>query len=326
MDVKALKLSKTMEDMIKAATLHQERVTDDIISGDVVIHGMRVMGRTNTIVALLDRGLVTAEKAGCNWLTEDGLAVRAALTGESLDAPPFHELGDDVTPEDHPTESDMITGARDAWINAREAAIEADNARLAAGLDDESVEPEVMEQMRADATDCDDCKGDHDAHVPCRIHRDPIAYSKHVDALMSDVLTNELPGDAERAWDAENAAMEAASVRDEYEGESVAEIINRVITADDIMIKTDRTFVSMNYLNTMRRIHADRADRRNRWKTLQATVIADMPNLFELIDAVYAEGKITFKQVDRERRRIRIITRPTLGSKHKPSKSRRNRH
>lgn len=388
MDVKALKLSKTMEDMIKAATLHEVRGEDATISGEITYHGMRVVGRSNTIVALLDRGLVTFELAGCHWLTEDGLAVRAELTGESLEAPSFPSLGEDVTPEDHPTESDMITGterqahaetmaqsaamqhyrnatSEDVSISAYDSPqyraskelmmltgtmaypdltgeevyelIHSFNegeslrdlvdiyrfGRDSARLDDESVEPEVMEQMRVDSTGCDDCKGDHDVLVPCRIHRDPIAYSEHIDALMSDVLTNELPGDAERAWDAENAAMEAASIRAEYEGESVAEFINGVITADDIMVKTPRTFVSMNYLNTMRRISEDRRVGMARWRTVQQSLIEDRVNLFALIDSVVEAGKIGFGMADREKRKIMNTCRPTIGVKHKPSKRKR---
>lgn len=195
-------------------------------------------------------------------------------------------------------------------------------------FDDSACEPEVTEQMRADATDCDDCKGDHDTIVACRIHRDPVAYTEHIDSLIlelspmtdqyADYSTNELPGDAERAWDAENAAMEAASIRAEYEGEFDDD--------DDVMVKTPRTFVSMNYLNTMRRIHADRAISRDKWKDRQYGVIADRVNLFALIDSTHAAGKISFGMADREKRKIRNITRPTLGCKHKPSKSRRNRH
>ncbi len=76
------KLSVAMEDMIKGAEIHEVRV-----NGEIVRHGYMVAGRTNTIVALIDRGLITTSDAGnygINWLTPAGMQVWSELTGNDL--------------------------------------------------------------------------------------------------------------------------------------------------------------------------------------------------------------------------------------------------
>lgn len=356
------RLSKPMETMIKGATEHHVRV-----DGEIVRSGYIVFGSTNTIVALMERGVCTPAMSamegnyGFHWLTDDGLSIRASLVYDDMsDADRIAEdarisareaaiVADNVAmSEDHPAVSDTITDvpsiaelttrdlldgseAAEARISARLADVmalypfpmeAADFDRMNADLEGADIEgenareiaaerEEAMEQMRADASDCDDCKGDHDTIVTCRIHRNVHAYSEHIDSLMlSELEASKLDPDA---------TIEVGQHRLDAE-----KIIERVITADDVMVRLPRgNLVSMAYLNTMRRIHADSLVRYDAWKTKQYAVIADTPNLFALIDGVLEAGKISFGYADREKRRIRNITRPKLGSKRKPSKNRR---
>lgn len=347
------KLSKPMEDMIKGAVLHEVRV-----DGIVVMHGLMVAGRVGTIVALIDRELITTSDAGhygLNWLTDEGIKVYAELTGESVEAPSYPSLGDDVTPEDHQAAPDMITemdcyvcgksadteilfknGTRlglcesvmcrevaddegmifidvigghdineraarihaetaDDYINAREAAIEADNARLAAEWDDVAAGEEHYESMNPE--------------------------------------TNELPGDAERIFDMENAALEGADIRAEYEAEVaeesrhaaiVDELIAEIYADDRPMFLTSKgSFVSGSYVNTMRRIAGESRNSILAWRSRQYESRLTMDDDFHVLDMMVDEGTISFGRADRYKRVIRATCRPRIGAKRKPSKNRR---
>lgn len=273
------RLSKPMETMIKGATEHHVRV-----DGEIVRSGYIIFGSTNTIVALIDRGVCTPAMSamegnyGFHWLTDDGLSIRASLVYDDM------------------SDADRI--AEDARISAREAAIVADSVAMSedhpAVSDTITDVPSIAELTTRDL-----------------IHRNVHAYSEHIDSLMlSELEASKLDPDA---------TVEVGQHRLDAE-----KIIERVITADDVMVRLPRgNLVSMAYLNTMRRIHADSLVRYDAWKTNQLSVIADAPNLFALIDGVLEAGKISFGYADREKRRIRNITRPKLGSKRKPSKNRR---
>lgn len=368
-DVKALKLSETM---IKAIELGQ--------------YGNTIIGNSNTMAALVGRGLIgpgrsehvltelghqayeaitgrtdsrdrllnaaaeihyanaTSEDGGRSFYTSEtyrasaravteiaermfpGIehetvhALLADSSGDSLARMIRDHLADralcaaqdaaELASEDHRAEPDMITDARDARINAREAVIEADNARLAAEWDDVSVGEEHYESLNLE--------------------------------------TNELPGDIERAWDAENAAAERRDIESEYEAEAEAEkaevdaieaariaaydaklidgLVSDLLSDDRLMWLTPKgVFVSNNYVNTMRRIGEVARVNASGFELRRQHMIDDAPNLFALIDDVFSQGKITFGEADREKRRIRAFCRPSLGSKRKPSGKRRSR-
>ncbi len=108
------KLSEAMENVVRDAVRRDVRVDEE--DGR---RGWVVSGRANTVVALITRGLVTVREHGQYWLTDAGREVRV-----------------------------------DLLINAREAAIEADNARMRAGLyDEESDEVTSVEPVTAGTSD-----------------------------------------------------------------------------------------------------------------------------------------------------------------------------
>lgn len=300
-DAKALKLSEPMIKMISGAEIHEVWV-----NGEIVRRGYMIAGRSGTIVALMDRGICTASSAefhGMNWLTELGLVALTSLTGTEVPSMDDMPVYLNTTSEDHPTQSDMITDTRDAWINRREAAIEADNARMGAEWDDVAAGEEHYESLNPE--------------------------------------TNELPYDAERIFDMENAALEGADIRAEYEAEvaeesrnavvdymnaelDVAMLIAEIMADDRLMYYTPKgVFVSGNYVETMRRISGERAAKMLEWQATRDEIVAGG---FGHIDRLLDSGTITYGHADRMKRKIRVMARPHIGAKRKPSSSkRRNR-
>lgn len=137
--------------------------------------------------------------------------------------------------------------------------------------------------------------------------------------------SNELPGDIERAWDAENAAAERRDIESEYAAEIAEEIVSEIMTDDRLMHLTKKgVFVSQHYMNTMRRIASEREDARAEWRRYQGDVLTASGDGFKIIDDLIAAGKISFTVGDREKRRIRNTCRPSVlkGRKYKASKTR----
>jgi hypothetical protein len=319
------KLSGPMEDMIKGAEVHETR-----INGKIVRRGYMVAGRSNTIVALIDRGLITTSDAGnhgINWLTESGLVVLHDLTGVEVpgmdDMPVFLPNGFRDVPmsEDHPADScnDCESG--------------------------QTCPEHCTHRGGTNSTPCprhDVASEDHpadsgmitDAPVEVRdwVH---VAHSVPMEAGDFDRMN----ADAERAdLDSENvrefAAEREEAMDDWHERNSVVDYINTELDAamifveamsdDRLMTLTSKgVFVSRAYINVMSRIAAMSADRMQLWRAHQADVIRETPNLFALLDAMHREGTITFGKADKEKRKIRNTCRPCLGVKRKPSKHHR---
>lgn len=279
------KLSKPMEDMIKGAARHDVRV-----NGKIVKRGFIVAGRSGTIVALMDRELVTGSDTGnygANWLTADGIKVWEELTGKS--ALNTMILGPDVTSviesEDHPTESDMIT---DDMRGEAEKTFDVENA----AAERADIEAEHMREIMAER---------------------------------EEAMDN---------WHDDNAVAQPRTVNDFISSElDIVDLLVSAMTGDRLVIPTSgphATFVTLDYLNTMSRIRADRSARLAQSAEAFQIIRDVMVNqdMFAYVDARMAEG-MSFRQADRSKRILRQIIRPTVFGrkpgqrrKHKASKTR----
>lgn len=107
------KLSPAMETMVRGATRHQVRQ-----GGRVVHTGMMVTGRTNTLVALIERGLITTMTGatfGEHWLTESGMEIYASLTGKTVRVD-FFDAAPEVTEDDDVVTVTPITTTTDETL------------------------------------------------------------------------------------------------------------------------------------------------------------------------------------------------------------------
>jgi hypothetical protein len=397
------KLSKPMEDMVKGAEIHEVRV-----NGEVVRRGYIVAGKTNTIIALLDRGICTPAMSAMegnysfHWLTRDGMEVWSELTGKSASlaivecAAARHYAN--ATSDDAEIsfyQGTAYMSSKQALMDAAEMAFPDITVDEFYALFCESYSPgdlaDIVDIFRANrATE------DHSMPSDMITAADIIDGSEAAEARMSarlaDVLaanpypaqvtvkpwlvlatdnedydTHELPGDAERIWDAENAALEGDSITAELEAERLAQetedraafdaetaaqdelirqgaemdrraerrdplsepdhdpmmLLPRVITDNDAMIWTGRTYVSKAYLNTMRRIGGESRDSIMAWRSRQYDSRLTMVDDFHVLDMMVDEGTMPFGKADRRKRIIRNMCRPHIGAKRKPSKNRR---
>lgn len=331
-----VKLSKPMEDMVRGAEIHGVRV-----NGEVVRRGYIVAGRGNTVVALMARDIctaATAEHYGLHWLTDDGLEMRAELVYGNM--------------------SDADRATEDARINAREAAIEADNARLA---EDHPMMSDMITVASATTLDIIDGSEAAEARMSARLadvlaaHPFPVAGDSELThstddmpldleaqwraGILADLETEdarEIAAEREEAlaevdfypspmeardFDMMNADMERRDLVSELDRDPM--IIHRTLTDDDIMIMTRKgILVSQAFMNMAYRIRAYNAQHRAAWKQMQE-VMASMPtDPFAHADAMVVRGEMTFRQADKSKRILGQIIRPTVGPKRKPSKHR----
>ncbi len=264
------KLTATMETMIKGAVFHEVRQ-----DGIVARSGYIIAGRSNTVVALIDRGLATTSDAvnlGLNWLTEDGEDMYRGFMNiliDAVDAATGPDLGDDVADDVDAINSMMVIGDMDA----------------------PSVEPMSHDGLQA---------------------------------WEIDLLTNERPGDAERAIQADEDAATYAEILAEQDTEE--EWVTRLIQELDAYVLTSKhIFVSKSYISTMRRIRAERDARDVQVNAVRADMGPFVVDMFAGLDDLVASGRKTWQVADKAKRRIRAMVRPTMGPKRKPSKARRAR-
>ncbi len=134
--------------------------------------------------------------------------------------------------------------------------------------------------------------------------------------------TNELPGDAELAAYADEDAATYAEILAEQDTDE--EWVTRLIqTLDAYVYTSKKIFVSkINYINVMRRVRAERVARDVAVNMLRADMVPWMDDMFAGLDDMVTDGRKTWQAVDKAKRRIRQMTRPSIGPKRKRSKSR----
>lgn len=290
MNIKDLKLSEAMINAIKLGR------------DNAGAFGTVPDGTAGTIKALAARGLVEKiEGSSLSILNAAGLAVRAAILN-GLNA---YEV---PASEDHPAMSDMIT---DPWDAPKLETLDLVPIMKCRRCKDSGREPGSWRE------DCTVCKSP-----------DPQCYCSNDSEICPNCNGHEFRGDAERTYDVENAAAEAADIRAEYEAELMSELVSEILADDALMHLTPKgIFVSGSYMNTMRRLAAVKRSDASGFALQRQHMIDEAPNLFALIDRVLESGEITFGEADREKRRIRAHCRPSVlaGRKHKPSAKRRNR-
>jgi hypothetical protein len=270
-----VKLSEPMKTMIRDAARHTVRM-----NGKIVRRGWIIAGRVGTVVAIMDRGLATAQTAetyGQHWLTEAGEAERNMI------------LGSLVNPD----------AAADA---ARRDALAAEMARDMGSdtVADADIPEATPEQAQA-------------ALAEFRARRDAERVAFDADTAAVDELIAQGADIDRRAESGSDVTVAEASWHAPMH-----------IPADDVMIKVGRTFVSQAYLNTMRRVRADRASLAWKWADMRQamTYVVENKDWYAELESMVALGAISFRGADKSRRIIRNIVRPTMGPKRKPSKRR----
>jgi hypothetical protein len=347
------KLSKPMEDVVKGATVHHVQV-----GGEVVRCGYIVAGNVNTIVALMDRGVCTASDAanhGLNWITDDGMKVWESLTGKSallaiVECAAVRHYAN-ATSDDAEIAyylSPAYVASKRALLDAAVLAFPDLSEREFNDLFGESYSPgdlaDIVDNFRADRdamlSEDHPTESDMITDVPntvvdyinteldaAMIVADIMAVDEQIrqGAELDERLTSDDRGRFEimeaADFDRMNADLERADIESEY----MSEIIEEAYREGALMIMTRKNvIVSQSYMNTMRRIaDVKRADHA-KWAFMRDMVAnAVDKDLFAELDADVAAGKMTFRNADQGKRIARKIIRPTLGSKHKPSKNRR---
>lgn len=344
------KLSKPMEDMVKAAEIHEIR-----INGEIVRHGYIVAGNANTVVALMGRGVCTASDAanhGFHWITDDGMKVWAELTGNDLPVikpgfraidPATGQFRDSGMPASPViTDADAAEMWADRGISARSLAlaIEGGMALLPAdvrvsevlacvpagvALAESILRGEVSSVSGADMWILDetvDAVNAVSAGIAIgQIERAWDAAMSEDHLTVSDMITDIIAIDEQIRQDVELDERLTSDVRDRDRFDIITEAFDR----GRLMIMTRKNvIVSQSYIATMARIADVKRVDHAKWAFMRDMVAnAVDKDLFAELDTDVAAGKMSFRNADKGKRIARKIIRPTLGCKHKPSKKRR---
>ncbi len=341
------KLSKPMEDVVKGATVHHVQV-----GGEVVRCGYIVAGNVNTIVALMDRGVCTASDAanhGLNWITDDGMKVWESLTGKSallaiVECAAVRHYAN-ATSDDAEIAyylSPAYVASKRALLDAAVLAFPDLSEREFNDLFGESYSPgdlaDIVDNFRADRdamlSEDHPTESDMITDVPNTVV-DYINTELDAAMIVADImavdeqirqgaeLDERLTSDHICGTGSESVC--GACIVNETDDRDRFDMIEEAYHEGALMILTSKNvIVSQSYIATMSRIADVKRVDHAKWAFMRDMVAnAVDKDLFAELDADVAAGKMTFRNADQGKRIARKIIRPTLGSKHKPSKNRR---